>query len=119
MLNVPTLFPDNGSYALLFEGRDQHLVRIHQRVAGNPDEVLASFPLRPGSAGTRRMALADLVDPTPLTGEEDREIAALHRKARKSKADRERFAALAMRRSAAMIAEPLIAQAKRLMSLAA
>lgn len=119
MLKVPTLFPDNGSYALLFEGSEPHLVRIHQRVAGAPDEVLASFPLRPGSAGTRRMKLADLVDPTPLTAEEDREIALLHRKPRKTKADRDRFAALAQRRSAAGISEPLIAQAKRQMSLAA
>jgi hypothetical protein len=119
MLKVPATFPDNGSYALLFEGSDAHLVRIHQRVAGSPDEVLASFPLRPGSAGTRRMALADLVDPTPLTSDEDREIGALYRKDRKSRADRARFTALAERRSAAQIIEPLIAQAKRLMSLAA
>src|SRR5690349_17226481 len=72
MLRAETAFPQQGSYALLPEGSDTHLVRINHRP--NPAEAIVTFPLPPGATGTRRGNLADLVDGTPLTEAEAAEL---------------------------------------------
>lgn len=82
MLSPATPFPAVGSYALFEDPnlprgqRRTELVRILERGA---HVVLVSFPLREGAGGNRRVALADLIDGTPLTAEEKREEFDLYR----------------------------------------
>lgn len=82
MLSPATPFPHPGSYGLhedpaLAPGdRRAELVRILER--GNA-VALVAYPLREGAGGNQRVPLADIVDATPLTHEESREMTDLAR----------------------------------------
>jgi hypothetical protein len=69
MIRTPAPFPQPGSYALMADLGETHIVRILGR---NPEARLAiiSFPARRGASGNRTVPLAELVDGTPLTAEE-------------------------------------------------
>lgn len=94
MLNAETPFPNPGSYALTLDpvsGLDAgrvELVRIlrhPQAVRGTAEDgaqVLVTFPLRDGASGTRTVPFAELIDATPLTGAEGREMIDLDRELR-------------------------------------
>lgn len=87
MLTPETPFPNVGSYALLID-EDQplgqqraELVRIHslrlvREGHGHPIEKKATlaFPLREGASGNKTVPFAGLIDATPLTGAEAREM---------------------------------------------
>jgi hypothetical protein len=86
MLKTPTPFPQQGSYALLPEGRETHLVRIIQKYDRDTyTEALVSFPL--ASTSPRRVPLDALQDGTDLTPAERRERDEL----RARRADKERL----------------------------
>lgn len=82
MLSPATPYPQPGSYALYEDPElppaDRHaeLVRIIERGAA---VVLVSFPLREGASGNQRVPLSDLIDATPLSAEEGREMTDLQR----------------------------------------
>lgn len=76
MLNSATPFPQVGSYALLEEGRETHLVRIQRRTAGT-DECVISIVGREGATGNRTVLVEDLTDGTALTADEQREMDSL------------------------------------------
>lgn len=82
MLKNATPFPQQGSYCLYEDPalpaarRNAELVRIIERGAA---AVLVSYPLRDGAGGNQRVPLADLLDATPLTAEESREMTDLAR----------------------------------------
>lgn len=87
MLASAAPFPQVGSYALLID-MDQpapqpaELVRIQFRHLAHPPEsglVTVAFPLRNGADGTKRVRLTDLIDATPLTSAESREMTDLRR----------------------------------------
>lgn len=86
MLNAETPFPNVGSYALTVDpvtGLDAgqvELVRILEAPPGGL--VLVSFPLRDNAGGTKRIAPSELIDGTPLTGAEGREMIDLERELR-------------------------------------
>jgi hypothetical protein len=73
MIRTPAPFPQPGSYALLVDLGQTHIVRILSRV---PDaaEAVISFPARWGASGNKTVPLADLIDGTPLTADERREM---------------------------------------------
>ena len=89
MLNAETPFPNPGSYALTVDpvsGLDAaqvELVRILEAPPGGL--VLVSFPLRDNAGGTKRIAASELIDATPLTGAEGKEIIDLDRELRGSR----------------------------------
>jgi hypothetical protein len=76
MLRTPTPFPQVGSYALIeLDGR-HHLARIQARTCDA--DTMISLPLLPAVAsGTRKASLDDLIDGTPLSERERRELEAL------------------------------------------
>lgn len=82
MLKVPTPFPQVGSYAVHIDDtlplaqQRAELVRILEI---DEQMALVAYPLREGSSGNRRVALAELTDGTPLTRDEQRELADLQR----------------------------------------
>ncbi|HVM38324.1 MAG TPA: hypothetical protein VM265_08060 [Sphingomicrobium sp.] len=82
MLSPETPFPQVGSYALYhddalpIDNRSSELVRILERAG---DSVLIAFPLRQGAAGNKRVALAELIDGTPLDRDAARELHDLDR----------------------------------------
>jgi hypothetical protein len=84
MLRTQAPFPEVGSYALLIDrnlpaGQQRgELVRI-LRKAPISEQTTVAFPLRTGASGTRVVDHADLIDGTPLTGPEERELADLDR----------------------------------------
>lgn len=87
MLASAAPFPQVGSYALLID-MDQpapqpaELVRIQFRHLAHPPEsgvVTVAFPLRNGADGTKRVRLTDLIDATPLSSAESREMTDLRR----------------------------------------
>jgi hypothetical protein len=80
MLSAPAPFPYVGSYALHIDHESgeaapaAELVRILNRAWFNGcANALIGFPLRDGASGNRWVAEADLIDPTPLTRDEERE----------------------------------------------
>lgn len=81
MLTPETAFPYVGSYAVYVDldqpppQRDE-LVRIQWRREG---WAMVAFPLRDGASGNKTVAAADLIDGTPLTHEEKRELVELDR----------------------------------------
>ena len=84
MLSTPAPFPHVGSFAAFVdldipraEDRRAELVRI-ARPAGD-GTVLVTFPLRTGSTGTRTVELSELIDCTPLSRDEERELTDLQR----------------------------------------
>lgn len=91
MLSTPAEFPQAGSFCLYadpltpFDLRRLELARVVMHVVRDPalgnDEatVRISMPLRDGSSATRTVPLADLVDATPLTKAEERELTDLKR----------------------------------------
>ena len=82
MLSPATPFPQVGSYGLYQDPalppaeRISELVRILDRGAA---VVLVSFPQREGAGGNMRVPLSDIIDGTPLTSEESREMTDLAR----------------------------------------
>jgi hypothetical protein len=76
MLSSPTPFPYVGSYALIEHEGANTLARIVMRRA---DEVVVGLPLREGAAGNLRVSPGQLIDATPLSGEETREFHDLDR----------------------------------------
>lgn len=97
MLTPEATYPYPGSYALCHDpDRPQpspaELVRIMWRRVDEPKRkvgkggrseehgfVAVSFPLRDGAGGNKVVASADLIDGTPLSGEEQREFHDLDR----------------------------------------
>lgn len=77
MLNTPAPFPQVGSYALIEEEGSNQLVRILAKDQAGSATV--SFPLRPGASGTKTVPTAKLLDGTPLTDGERREMNELER----------------------------------------
>jgi hypothetical protein len=84
MLRTAADFPHPGSFALYVDDtlpvnrQRAELVRLHE-VGVNV--ALISFPLRDGgSTAAKRVPLADLLDGTPLTKAEERELTDLQRK---------------------------------------
>lgn len=85
MIKAPSPFPHVGSYALLIdveqpvELRRAELARIFSlvEVEGTATLVNISLPLRTGASGTKVVELSDLIDGTPLSREEMRELADL------------------------------------------
>lgn len=81
MLNVETPFPYVGSHAL-FNDPDMpkpqptELVRILWRREGF---AMISFPLRDGASGNKVVPADELIDASPLSGEETREFHDLDR----------------------------------------
>lgn len=73
MLRTPAPFPQVGSYALIqIDGRN-HLARLQARTAGG--DVLISLPLLADVAsGNRTVSIDALIDGTPLTDFEQREL---------------------------------------------
>jgi len=82
MLSPATLFPQIGSYGLYEDPelepaeRRAELVRILER---RVSVVLVAYPLRDGATGNQRVPLADIIDATPLSQEESREMTDLGR----------------------------------------
>lgn len=82
MLKVPAPFPQVGSYAMFVDSNlprdDQRaeLVRIIRRptVCDRGGDVAIALPLRIGASGNQVVDEADLLDATPLTGAEQREL---------------------------------------------
>jgi hypothetical protein len=85
MLHVDTPFPEVGSFALYQDPdlpmpeRRSELARIIER---GVSVALISLPLRLGAGGNKRVPLADLIDGTPLTKAEERELTDLDRSLR-------------------------------------
>lgn len=87
MLQVATPFPHVGSYALFIDDRlpigeqRAELVRIMRRptICERGGDVAVAFPLRTGASGSRLVDDARLIDGTPLTKAEERELADLQR----------------------------------------
>lgn len=78
MLAQPTPFPQVGSYGLHRVQGGTRLARIQQRdCVGGEDYALISYPSRTGASGNLTVPLADLIDATPLTDDENRELRAL------------------------------------------
>lgn len=83
MLRIATTFPHVGSYGLLIDAnlpvdqRRAELIRIFGLVEAEGTTPLASIslPLRTGASGTRIVELQELIDGTPLTKAEERELA--------------------------------------------
>ncbi len=99
MLRQSAPFPNVGSWALWEHGGKTLAVRIQLR---RGDDALISIPSMFGIAsGNRNVALAELLDPTPLEPQERAELEALERKvagrARPRKADVARADALRLR----------------------
>lgn len=102
LLSPETPFPQVGSYALLIdrdrplEQQSAELVRILRRYRMDRDApVTVAFPLREGASGTKSVVVSDLIDATPLTSAESREMTDLGRaltgprvRGRKAKAER-------------------------------
>jgi hypothetical protein len=81
MLSVETPFPNVGAKALLIDQHQAHPVRILQNGVGRGKrrEVLVSLIGREGSSANRRVTVADLADPSPLTEAEQEELRELER----------------------------------------
>ena len=103
MLPVPTPFPQVGANALLIEEHQAHPVRIlaNGEGRGRKREVVVSIQGRDGASATKRVPVASLADPTPLTPAEQREYFRLEReltgKARPPRAAAARFERLRLR----------------------
>jgi hypothetical protein len=97
LLNAETPFPNVGSYALTVDplsglhAAQVELVRILGVRTGSLAELgitehvvecLVSFPLRDGASGTRTVPFDKLIDATPLTGREGKEMVDLARELR-------------------------------------
>lgn len=83
MLKVPAPFPQVGSYGLLVDlnqppPQSAELVRIMRRDDFR-GQVSVAFPLRAGACGNRIVAASELIDATPLTKAEERELTDLQR----------------------------------------
>lgn len=82
MLKIAAPFPQVGSYALLIddlmpvEMQRAELVRIMRTDVAT---CAIAFPLRLGATGNRNVQLDSLIDATPLTKAEERELADLQR----------------------------------------
>lgn len=82
MLASATDFPLPGSFALYrddtlpIDRQRPELARILER---GPLTALISLPLRLGAGGNRRVPIGDLIDGTPLTKDEERELADIQR----------------------------------------
>lgn len=94
MLKIPAPFPQVGSFALFEDPnlpageRRAELVRVMRFGAG----VTVAFPLRLGASGNRITELSSLIDATPLTREEERELTDLQRSlARQARPNRARI----------------------------
>lgn len=82
MLKVPTEFPQVGSYALFVDitlplaQQRAELVRIMRRptICERGGDVAISFPLRTGASGSMIVPEDALIDATPLTKAEEREM---------------------------------------------
>jgi uncharacterized protein YgbK (DUF1537 family) len=79
MLKVASPFPQVGSYALLVDTnlpvsqQRAELVRVMRRIEAG-GEVAVAFPLRLGACGNRIVPESELLDGTPLTKAEEREL---------------------------------------------
>jgi hypothetical protein len=84
MLRIPAPFPEVGSYALLIDTnlpavqQRAELVRVMRRDPAHGQAAVA-FPLRVGAFGNRVVGESELIDATPLTKDEERELADLQR----------------------------------------
>jgi hypothetical protein len=84
MLRIPAPFPEVGSYALLIDTnlpavqQRAELVRVMRRDPAHGQSAVA-FPLRVGAFGNRVVGESELIDATPLTKDEERELADLQR----------------------------------------
>lgn len=82
MLRTPAPFPHVGSFGLFTDTslpvaqQRAELARILER---GVNSALIALPLRLGAAGNQRVALADVIDATPLTKLEERELTDLER----------------------------------------
>lgn len=80
MLATPAPYPHVGSYALLIDLTNDHraeLVRVQARWnqhRGGAFAVTVAFPNRIGAGGTRNVEETDLIDATPLTRLEERDL---------------------------------------------
>lgn len=81
MLSSPAPFPYVGSYCLAEIDGEHQLARVLARRFSQQGAAFAliGFPLRDGATGNREVAEAELIDATPLTGEEQREFHELDR----------------------------------------
>lgn len=82
MLNAPTPFPHVGSWCLWTNddapiGQQETLLAKILGPVDGEHLVLVSLPERTGASGTCRVPFAQLIDGTPLTGPEKRELATL------------------------------------------
>jgi len=122
MLSVPAPFPNPGAMALLIEAHQAHPVRIMSNGEGRGRNrtVLVSLLDRIGSSGNRRVKLAALEDPTPLSEAEQAEYQRLERElagqSRPLKAKADRLERLRLR---AVHAERLEAEERRAHRMAA
>lgn len=91
MIKSPTAFPMVGSYALYEAVGLTQLVRIQYRDPEGEGLATISFPGTYGASGNKIVAVADLIDGTPLTSAERAEYKRLEQKlsgaARPRKAD--------------------------------
>ncbi|HEY8593277.1 MAG TPA: hypothetical protein VIL42_10510 [Sphingomicrobium sp.] len=84
MLRVPAPFPQVGSYALIVDEalpvsqQRAELVRVQRRDTSSGEAAIA-FPLRVGASSFRIVDEWTLIDGTPLTKDEERELADLQR----------------------------------------
>lgn len=124
MLRTPTPFPNVGSWGLHIDedlpvaGQRAELVRI---MALGGTMARLSFPLRLGASGNKVVPLDDVKDCTPLSKDEERELADLERALRgtsgrtpKQRADLKRVNALKERLLFSQVAAPQIERADRL-----
>ena len=91
MLDPATPFPHVGSYALLIDedkplGEQRvELIRILRHNPQLQTEAFVSFPLREGASGNMTARFSAIIDATPLTGAEGREMVDLGRELRGSR----------------------------------
>ena len=74
MLRTPTPYPQVGSFALLVDVNlpvGQQRVELVRVMRLGVSTAAVAFPLRAGATGNTTVALADLIDGTPLTAAEE------------------------------------------------
>jgi len=106
LLKARAPFPHPSSYGLLQDGDRLRAVRIIDRQL--PGLATISFLDQPSASGQRRVLAAELIDADPLCAEEMEEMAALAkrlrgRKANRDKADEARLESLRRRHSLAPV----------------
>jgi hypothetical protein len=80
MLAAESTFPFAGSFALLRDPRlapEEQKLELVRIIELGTTEALVSLPLRIGAEGNLRVPLADLIDGTPLTRDDEAELLSL------------------------------------------